>query len=172
MNLMVVRSAHCPSSWRVADLLTERSRFQSEHCLVDHPERADAILFANLPDEDYFAELRTHPLLQRHPEKSFVYSDKDLALPLWPGMYTSIHHRSRPTGWFRGAPYIGPCESRNDPAEAPIDTKQVQQDLFFSFMGSSSSRIRKILYHLYPRRTDVVIEDTGAYRHWDDQQSR
>jgi hypothetical protein len=45
--------------------------------------------------------------------------------------------------------------------------------LLFSFQGGSTSMLRKRMYRLNFNRSDILIEDTSAYRHWDpDQQGR
>src|SRR5690606_17802951 len=59
------------------------------HLIIDNPLDADIILFVDVNRERYYQKLRKHPLLIQFPEKSFVYDESDVVVPLLPGIYTS-----------------------------------------------------------------------------------
>ena len=61
------------------------------HKLVDDPESADLILFAEMAECGMFAErVRAHPYYQRFPEKCFLFDILDTFSPVLPGIYASL----------------------------------------------------------------------------------
>jgi hypothetical protein len=137
---------------------------QSTHTLTDDPHAADLILFLGNPTHQPHL-LLNHPLYRAHPEKSAIYSEDDEYLPLLPGVYcsASIDQHSR-----SGRTFTWSYASANGRIGNPyIAQTSTEKSLLFSFQGGSTSLLRKRMYRLEFNRSDVLIEDTSAYRHWD-----
>ena len=122
----------------------KRDRFQ-RHFLVDNPHAADVVLFAEYYGGGFhFERLRTHPVLKRHRDKTFLFCSNALVIPFLPGIYASVEQRwsSRRTcgGFYLGLP-------RNEFATFTAP----DQDLpyLFSFMGSvKNAAVRRNLAEL------------------------
>jgi Exostosin family len=136
------------------------------HILVDDPAEADVILFVG----EWRAKgegLLDNPLPRLYPEKCFVYFDADGFVTLLPGIYTN----AETSGWL--GRFLGRAESQmftqalNPRVDSPLP---VEKKYLFSFMGGSTSLLRKKLYKVKFKREDVVVENTSTYYHWDPTQ--
>jgi hypothetical protein len=143
---------------------------ESSHTLIDDPASADLVLFLGNPTHEPHL-LLDHPLYRDHPDKCAVYSEDDEYLPLFPGVYCSARNdESARAGRVFTWSYVCACGSIANPYLA--DTA-ANKSLLFSFLGGSTSILRKRLYKLKFNRSDVLIDDTSAYHHWDlDQPGR
>ncbi len=152
-------------------LLRRRGR-HSMHTLTDDPASADLILFAGSfgtqPDL-----LLQHPLYLRSPDLCAVYTEDDNYLPLAPGIYCSaqVDKHSR-TGRIFSYSYVSRDGQYANPFVAASEAVP-PKSLLFSFQGGSTSLLRKRLFNLNFHRTDLLIENTSTYYHWDlDQPGR
>jgi hypothetical protein len=142
---------------------------QSAHVLVEDPGVADMIVllgdFGRKPEL-----LLSNSVYRAYREKCAVYTEDDIYLPLAPGVYCSaqVDRHSRAGRAFSASYYSQNGRFSNRfvaPAEATSNKK-----FLFSFMGGSTSMLRKRLFNLDYRRPDVLIENTSTYWHWDTSQ--
>ncbi|HEY8996400.1 MAG TPA: exostosin family protein [Edaphobacter sp.] len=129
------------------------------HTLTDDPESADMILMVGR--WSFYGEtILNHPIPRLYPEKTFVYSDDDVFAPLLPGVYASASR-----GRFFS---LNRMESQRfiDWLNPRVQPMQAEKRYLFSFAGRSSSLLRKRLFRINFRRSDVLIEDTSHYNHW------
>jgi hypothetical protein len=149
------------------DAMIERHRLAEPalHTLVDDAEVADVILFVG--DWPAHGEGAVDsPLPKRFPEKCFMYYDSDGFTPLLPGIYTNAErpglldlHRAESQMFI---------DALNPNVPGPMD---LPKKYLFSFAGGSTSLLRKKLYKVKFRRTDVLVENTSNYYHWDPSQA-
>ena len=144
-------------------LLPERAA-SSAHILVASPEEAEMILLAGSFGRDPH-HLLDHPLYRAFPDKCAVYTEDDNYLPLAPGVYCSaaVDEHSRAGRTFSYS-YVSASGRYSNKFVTDIGT---QKRLLFSFQGGSTSMLRKRMFNLKFDRTDVLIENTSSYYHWD-----
>jgi hypothetical protein len=90
-----------------------KSAKTSAHQLVNDPEEADLIFFADegrRPQIDPF----TNSLYRRYWHKCFIFSQTDCPVPLVPGLYASIRKKDYDLGWSRTGFYARDTPSRSD----------------------------------------------------------
>ncbi|HTF62116.1 MAG TPA: exostosin family protein [Edaphobacter sp.] len=144
-------------------LLSERAA-HSAHTLVSSPEEADFILLAGSFGLDP-QHLLDHPLYRAYPDKCAVYSEDGNYLPLAPGVYCSaVNDESSRVGRVFSYSYISASGRYSNPFVTVWDT---EKPLLFSFQGGSTSLLRKRMFNLTFDRSDVLIENTSTYYHWD-----
>lgn len=154
----------------ILGLLQQRARSTREgHVLVDDPKSADLVLFlGNYADRP--RQLLDHPVYREYFRKCAAYNDDDVYIPLLPGVYASAVRGLSSTS---GRVFTYAHVSRNGRYTNPYvreDTK-MPKDIFFSFMGGSTSLVRKRLFNLRFERKDILIRNTSTYYHWDDTQA-
>jgi len=134
------------------------------HVVTEDPAVADLILFsAGYPFESWYRGLLSSPLIHLYPEKCFLYSDGDMFIPVLPGAYASAKQGFLGNVRATGAPYITPV------ANPYIRPLRMERQYLFSFIGSSTSWVRKRLFRMDFHREDVLVEDsTPLYHHWSD----
>ena len=140
----------------------------SAHSLTDDPDTADLILFAgNFSSEPHL--ILQHPLYLTRPEKCAVYTEDDTYLPLLPGIYCSgqIDEHSRAGRTFTYS-YVYSIGEHPNPF---IKDTHSSKKFLFSFLGGSTSILRKRLFNIDYHRTDCIIENTSLYHHWDVKQA-
>lgn len=145
-------------------LLPERAKLSSKHTLVATPEEAEMILLVGSfgSDPHYLLE---HPLYRAFTDKCAVYTEDDNYLPLAPGVYSSaIVDESSNAGRIFCYSYVSASGRYSNKFVADKDTNRT---LLFSFLGGSTSMLRKRMFNLSFDRKDVVIENTSTYYHWD-----
>jgi hypothetical protein len=116
------------------------------------PEEADLIIFWE-PHQDaqavFAPRLRAHPIVHRHPNKSFVVSVEDAPLGFLPGLYTSLpayrHHPRRHRTWIYYRLENPHLQSRRD------ELGDVAPCNLASFMGANSSCVRSAIFELQHR---------------------
>jgi hypothetical protein len=156
-------------SWKAFVVHLAACARPQQHTLIEAPQEADLILFAGADLADWGKSLRRHPLVRRFPEQCFMYSESDFFLPLLPGVYASATNSPLNLGrvasycylssHFRGSDnsYVAPCDR--------------PKKLLFSFMGGSTSWVRKRLFRMNFHRDDVLVENTASYQHWNLEQT-
>jgi len=154
---------------RLFTLLAELAS-QRKHILVDSPEEADAILVTDADGWFENRRLRQFPLVRKYPNKVFYYCE--LASPLWllPGVYTNSKRSILAGRRIRCSSYVSrQTTHKNKFVEKP--DRALKKDIFFSFLGGSTSFVRKRLLRFNFGRPDIVIENTSAYQHWNLKQA-
>ena len=150
-------------------LLPERAA-HSSHSLTDSPDDADIILLlGSFGAEPHY--LLDHPLYRAHPEKCAVYTEDDNYLPLAPGVYCSAafddNTRSGRVSTYSYASASGRYGNQL------VTSEGTNKQYLFSFLGGSTSLLRKRMFNLKFNRPDCLIENTSTYYHWDlDQPGR
>lgn len=156
-------------------LLRAHASFAKRHELASDPASSDVILIfgssALAPEE-----LLENAVYKAFPDRCVVYTEEDYFLPLLPTLHTSaqksIHSR---IGRVFNYAYIarnGRHANRfiGERTSAIHIGKAAEKRYLFSFMGGSSSLVRKRLFNLKFDRSDVLVENTSSYRHWDNSQ--
>lgn len=146
------------SSWEI-------SKHQG-HVIIDKPEEADIILFTDVDSnsKELYKQLRENTLIHQFPEKCFIYQESDIVVPFLPGVYTSARKSWVNLGRLRNYCYL----SRHTYSQNSYITPQTKnKELLFSFLGSSTSFVRKRLFKINFNRSDVLVEDTTIqYQHY------
>ncbi len=157
------------------EILTDHAVFSTKHQIVAEPSAADLILILGVSALKP-RQILDHELYITYPDRCVIYTEEDHYLPLLPtvhtnarrGLHTSIGrvynyaHISR-NGKHRN-PFVGEAA-----AMEPIGMT-AQKNYLFSFLGGSTSILRKRIFNLKFNRGDVLIENTSAYWHWDNSQ--
>jgi hypothetical protein len=147
----------------LAMLLPDRAK-HSVHTLTDSAEEADLILLiGSFGVEPHY--LLEHPLYEAHPEKCAVYTEDDNYLPLAPGVYCSAmedeHVRAGRVSTYS---YVSASGKHGNPF---VTSSGSAKRFLFSFMGGSTSLLRKRMFNLRFHRPDCLVENTSTYYHWD-----
>lgn len=168
MNIFITPAETGPEAWTgfYQHLLKlETISRNKRHHLIDDPEKADFILVTDGRDDDDFLALRSHPLLRQYPNKTFTIFEADFPLRFVPGIYTSMPASWFDLGRFRPGTYSY-CHSR---CGNPVDRMSAMPktgELFFSFLGRESHKIRGQLFRHNFRRSDVIIENTSCFNYF------
>ncbi len=156
-------------------ILQSHATFSKSHEIVTDPSAADVILILGAPPFEP-QRLLDYELYKAFPERCAIYSEDDDCLPLIPGVHTNapISQHTRIGRIFNYAHISrnGQCQNRfleETTSPIPIGMKSEKRYLF-TFQGGSTSILRKRLYNLEFNRSDVLIENTSAYWHWDNSQ--
>lgn len=126
---------------------------------------ADIILFTQcawLHDGDScdwrLTRVAEHSLCRRHPEKVYVYDERDRPWLRFPGLYVSM-----PAGHFRPQWQIAcPYFLYKSPV---VDDLPADDTFLFTFVGSPSARCREAIYELHHPRG--FVERVTGFRPWD-----
>jgi len=137
------------------------------HRLVSDPRDADAIVFVeNTQFQDMlFRQLMKHPLVERYPEKVFMYNEMDQAWPMLPGLYSSLSARMASQKEHVAFPYLTSSNS----GIRDIHAQNTPRKWLYSFVGSKSHPIRRKLFSLNCARG--LVEDTSAFCTWNPAQT-
>jgi hypothetical protein len=132
------------------------------HQPVTDAHDADVILFvenSHYADDYFYRRLKRHRLVKAHREKCFMYNEKDRVWCVLPGLYPSICRRHYDPSRVRSGAYV----QVKNPLVGAAETRRIEPDLLFSFMGQVRSPLRRALMRLgHPR---ACLEDTsGAFQ--------
>jgi hypothetical protein len=156
-------------------ILQSHAAYSKSHEIVTDPSAADVILVFGVAAREP-QPLLEYELYKAFPERCAIYCEDDDCLPLIPGVHANapISQHTRIGRIFNYAhisrngqlqnPFLGETTS-----PVPIGLKAEKRYLF-TFQGGSTSIVRKRLYNLKFNRSDVLIENTSAYWHWDNSQ--
>ena len=156
-------------------ILQSHAAYSKSNEIVTDPSAADVILIlgASMSDPHRLLECG---LYKAFPERCAIYTELDDCVPLLPGVHTNapISRHTRIGRIFNYAHITRNGQHRNRFVEettspVPIGLK-TEKRYFFTFQGGSTSIVRKRLYNLKFNRSDVLIENTSAYWHWDNSQ--
>jgi hypothetical protein len=118
------------------------------HRLVDDPEEADIILFAEVDVGCFCENVLRHPYAKRFRDKCFLFTSDWRVIPFLPGVYTALEK-----GWYlprrvRPGFYLSCLVNPLVKFEPGAD-----RDLLYSFMGDvQTAPVRKVLAQLeHPR---------------------
>jgi hypothetical protein len=133
---------------------------------VDRPEDADLILIVDLDEADVFANLRRNQVWRRFPEKSFGIYEGDNPPRFLHGLYSSVRRSWMRGGRFQSCAY--PMHQICFPNEVPTvsTVSATPKDLLFFFAGRLSHPVRKRLMKLRFPKSEVVMQDTSTYDHF------
>jgi len=151
--------------------LHEASR-EKLHELVENPEEADLILLIGewIPK---FGVLTRNSQFRKYRSKCAAYYDGGHFLPIVPGVFDSavqgIHSRM---GLVKTSCYAAAFGSLKNEGLEILGEAPLAKRWLFTFMGGSTSLLRKRLYRIDFKRPDVVVEDTSSYHHWDGPSAR
>tara|TARA_R110002096_G_scaffold68159_5_gene164779 strand:+ start:11293 stop:12276 length:984 start_codon:yes stop_codon:yes gene_type:complete len=136
-----------------------------EHKIVDDPENADLILFAeHHPGNDpYFFKVLKHPLVKKYRHRVVLYTDTDSPLPILPTLSPSIEKSYLNPAFCLPAPYIARhCENES----VTFSNAKSNRKYLFSFLGASRTHpIRKKILKL--AYSDCYLEDTSEKNSWE-----
>jgi Exostosin family len=137
------------------------------HSFIEDPETADIILVPDI----IFIYKHERNFLYRFLDKCYALDCKDRPHLIIPGLYASglrFFHRNR----IRGSSYLFNRHRRN--AFLDFSNSSSEKNYLFSFIGGSTSWVRKRLLNLNFNRDDILVQcSTGTYNHWsDDQKNR
>ena len=131
----------------------------AEHSLTEDPEEADLILFGEMGTCGEFAEMvRAHPYYRRFPEKCFLFDNVLPALPIVPGLYSSLTRDQYRLGFARTGFYLYLIQN-------PFITWRPysgDEKYLASFVGSSNTHpVRAKLFEF--GRSDIFVRDTSKF---------
>lgn len=137
------------------------------HELVNAPEAADAILITDIEFRWSFLKLLfTNPVYRAFSHKCFLYHEKAVPFRIVPGLFTSMPNKRLNFDRFAA---IGYSSHNSGIFNRYISSEfsSAPRNLFYSFMGRMSHRVRRKLLRSSSSRPDIVMEDTSYYDHWD-----
>ena len=155
-------------------ILEDHAAHSRSHELVSKPSAADLILLLGASAQEP-RQLLDYPAYKAFPDRCAIYTE-DAYLPLLPGVHTNaqrgLHTR---IGRVFNYAYIsrnGRHQNRfvGETTSTLRNERGAQKRYLFSFVGGSTSILRKRLFNLKFNRSDVLIENTSAYWHWDNSQ--
>jgi hypothetical protein len=135
------------------------------HALTEDPDEADVILFWE-PHQDsqmlWAPRLRTHPLVQRYPDKAFTVWLDDAPLGFLPRLYTSLPERLYDATRHRTWIYWRP----QNPFVHSVERHVATRPSLASFQGAYTHYVRQWLFDLAPRfaREDIIIRESPNHR--------
>lgn len=157
------------------EILQDHAAFSSNHEIIANPGEADLILVLGASALEP-RQLLEHEIYKSFADRCVVYTEEDYYLPLLPTVHTNAR-RGLDTRIGRVFNYAhigrnGRHQNRfvgETSSAAPIGL-EAEKRYLFSFLGGSTSILRKRLFNLKLNRNDVLIENTSAYWHWDNSQ--
>jgi hypothetical protein len=129
-----------------------------KHRLVEDPEEADIILFAEMGECGAFAErVRAHPYYAQFPEKCFLFDSGDSIFPVVPGIYASLTKERYQPAHTRTGFYLYMIENAFITYRLPTGSEKY----LASFVGSRTTHpVREKLLAL--EREDILVKDTSS----------
>lgn len=156
-------------------IFTDHACYSKSHNIVSSPTEAEIILILGASAREP-RQLLEHDIYKSYPDRCVVYTEEDDYLPLLPTIHTNakigLHTRIGRVFNYAHISRNGRHQNRfvgESEAAPPIGTR-AQKKYLFSFLGGSTSILRKRLFNLKFRRDDILIENTSAYWHWDNSQ--
>jgi hypothetical protein len=130
------------------------------HRVVDAPEEADLILFAEMGEAGAFAErVRAHPYYRRFRAKCFLFDSGDTSYPLLPGLYASLTRQNFRSDHCRTGFYLYLVANPFIGYRPPTG----REKYLASFIGSRQTHaLRAELYRF--NRPDILVLDISSLR--------
>ena len=156
-------------TWPAKKLLKRyRAQRVQEHAFVDDPDEADAILVVESVGEMFGEDihrrvLRSHPWIDRYPQKLLHVDRSETPLPWLPGMYSCL-----PADRFdpRRCRAIGFPEPTNHRVEAFAAFGHQRPTLLCSFRGARMPGVRTLLLDEARFDSDFEIIETEFGKQW------
>src|SRR5215813_515737 len=125
------------------------------HTLVDVPEGADVIVFADSSSSTQ-SDVRAHPYCREFYNRVFIYSTRDNDIPFLPGVYAGAEKRWHLRSYMRAGFYIKVID-HDWIQPTPIDR---EARYLFSFCGAFDTHpLRSQIGKL--RSSRAIIRDTS-----------
>lgn len=157
------------------EILQDHAAFSRNHEIVSSPSAADLILVLGASAREP-QQLLDYEAYKAFPDRCAIYTEEDDYLPLLPTVHTNarrgLHTRIGRVFNYAHITRNGRHQNRyvgETTSAVPIGRTE-QKRYLFSFLGGSTSIVRKRLFNLKFNRSDVLIENTSAYWHWDNSQ--
>lgn len=133
--------------------------------LVKEPDEADAIIFQKHAI-DYIQKTK---LFKSHRHKCLVLSQTFRPNFFLPGIYTNAFHHPLSAGRIKSYGYFYYEPKKRNSYIAQYKDIEMPKKYLFSFIGSSTDRVRRKLFKHYQGITDSysVVDSTSQYTHWD-----
>ncbi len=156
-------------------IFQDHASFSKSHKIVSSPSEAEFIIILGASALEP-KQLLEDDIYRSYPDQCVVYTEEDDYLPLLPTIHTNakigIHTRIGRVFNYAHISRNGRHQNRfvgETMSASPIGTTATKRYLF-SFLGGSTSILRKRLFKVRFNRDDVLIENTSAYWHWDNSQ--
>lgn len=156
-------------------IFEDHATYSKGHKLVSSASEAELILILGASAHEPEQLLR-HAIYKSYPDRCVVYTEEDDYLPLLPTIHTNakdgLHTRIGRVFNYAHISRNGRHQNRfvGEMTSAIPIGRTAQKRYLFSFLGGSTSILRKRLFNLKFNRDDVLIENTSAYWHWDNSQ--
>jgi len=134
--------------------------------VIGSPQAADIILFSTLGlNDNEILNIPRHPLVKA----CYLICDRDKPYPVLPGLYTALPKLKFVSfkAWHKYFSSIFYLAGHNPYIRELRDIHQDKPVYLFSFTGSLTSRVRKKLFALTLKRTDVLIKKTQTNIFWE-----
>jgi Exostosin family len=162
MRVMLVPDPADPFSKNIASWLPNVSQLSCDR--TAEAETADVIVFVDSYTDIHYRFIRHHPLITQYPDKCFLFSQLDNPIHVLPGVYSNLDLRHHTPGWTESFCFVDTY--RHNPYLAEARERCSVRSLLFSFLGRDSHPVRKELFACRFDRSDVIVENTAAYKHW------
>lgn len=159
-------------SVNLATWLPNVSELGNDFSVTNQADEAELILFVDSYTDTSYRFIRHHPLIAQHGHKCFLFSQLDDPIHVLPGTYANLDRRHHTPGWSSSFCFVDTY--RRNPYLAEARELYSERSLLFSFLGRLSHPVRKKLLASQFRRSDVVVEETAGYHHWEprDEQAK
>lgn len=139
-----------------------RQDVRKHHLLSNDADEADAILFVENTqfDDVLFKKLSHHVLLQKYPDKVFMYNEMDRPWDMLPGLYCCMPRRHIDRQKHRAFAYL----STPNPYISKIYQSSQERRWLYSFMGSMSHACRRPIMRL--QHANGYVHDTSDFNVW------
>lgn len=139
-----------------------RTTETDSEALTSDPDAADFILFIESGYRRFKLwepnRLQKHPLVNKYPQKCYVWSSEDHPLTYLPGLYASMEVGNFDTRLHRAFRQPNFMTEHNPVEVAP------RRDLLYSFVGAPTSAVRRrILAADHP--ADTLVKETINFNH-------
>lgn len=132
------------------------------HALCEDPHNADAIVFVENTqfDDVMFNTLTTHELVQKYPDKVFMYNEMDKPWDVLPGLYTCMPANTYTQKRQQAFAYLStPNQYINK-----VHLQSTERQYLFSFIGAMSHKCRRRIMDLDSER--AYLQNTSDFNVW------
>ena len=165
MKLYITPSSSIYKKWEKSIREVEALANKKIHTFVEDPDEADVIL---VPEPQFMYD-HQWSFLHKYLDKCFAFGSLTTTHYIIPGLYTNVPKSFLQKYRFRGSSYFLDRVLRNAFIDSPDNTDSKNKYLF-SFVGSSTSWVRKRLLKLKFQRSDILVRSTNNYNHWHENQ--
>ena len=170
--MLKVHISSASSDARLAKLTAALEQF-GQLTFTSDPAKAEVVV---MPEDDPRL-IASSSVFKAHKAKCVAVSDGDILSYYLPSLYASNHRSllSRGRALTAGPVFSlveAPLGSRNA-WMSPLKNEQMEKRYLYSFMGGSTSMLRKRLFRNYRSLAiaDALVECTDHYKHWSPESS-